>query len=254
MSLVQYLAQLIIPINLMAALLLVATLFFIIKRRKLALTIALIALGWAGFWSLPIASMWLGGHLENQYESVTAEHAPTADAIVVLGGHTASNRINWFDNSEDPPTRSRIQRGAELYHAGRAPYILVSGAALDRGTSEAQLMARHLRQNDVQDEAILLEEKSFTTKENALFSAELLKQHGFHRVLLVTSALHMPRSVAAFEKEGLEVIAAPLPPQVVPLDNSWRSLWHPSMRAMNASRSIIKEYAGLLVYWIRRWI
>ncbi len=254
MSLIQYLAQLIIPINLMAALLLIATLFFILKRRKLALSIAILGVGWALFWSLPIASMWLGGHLENQYDSVIAEQAPTADAIVVLGGHTANNRVNWFDTSENPPTRSRIERATELYHANRASAIVVSGAALDRGTSEAQLMARYLRHNHVDETDILLEENSFTTKENALFTAQLLKKKGLHRILLVTSALHMPRSVAAFEKEGIEVIAAPLPPQVIPLTASWRSLWQPSMRAMNASRSIIKEYAGLMVYWIRRWI
>ncbi len=254
MSLAHYLAQLIIPINLMAALFLFATLMLIIKRRKLALTIALIGFSWALFWSLPIASMWLGGHLENQYGYKNAEQMPTADAIVVLGGHTANNRTNWFESLDDAPTRTRIQRGLELYEAKRAPLIVVSGAALDRGTSEAQLMARYLRQQNVADDDILLEEHSFTTKENALFSADLLQSKNIERILLVTSALHMPRSMAAFEKEGLELIAAPVAPQITPLDTSWRSLWQPSMRAMNASRSIIKEYAGLLVYWVRRWI
>ena len=254
MSLAQYLAQLIIPINLMAALLLFATLLLFIKRRKLALTIALVAFSWALFWSLPIASMWLGGHLENQYDYRQAEHMPSADAIVVLGGHTANNRANWFESLDGAPTRTRIQRGLELYEAQRAPLIVVSGAALDRGTSEAQLMARYLRQHDVPEEAIMLEQNSFTTKENALFSAELLQSKNIERILLVTSALHMPRSMAAFEKEGLELIAAPVAPQITPLDSSWRSLWQPNMRAMNASRSIIKEYAGLFVYWVRRWI
>lgn len=253
MNLAQYLAQLIIPINLMVALLLLATLLLIIKRRKFALCFAAFGLGWALFWSLPISSMWLGGHLENQYDYLAAQHMPTADAIVVLGGHTANNKVNWFD-SNSSLTRSRIQRGAELYQAQRAPLILVSGAALDRGTSEAQLMARYLRQQHIDENAIALEEHSFTTKENAIFSAKILQEKGWHRILLVTSALHMPRAVAAFEKENLEVIAAPVAPQITPKDTNWLALWQPNLQVMNASRSIIKEYAGLFVYWIRSWI
>lgn len=253
MNLAQYLAQLIIPINLMVALLLLASLLLIIKRRKLALCFATFGLSWALFWSLPISSMWLGGHLESQYDYVAANYMPTADAIVVLGGHTANNKVNWFDSGPSP-TRSRIQRGAELYQAQRAPLILVSGAALDRGTSEAQLMARYLRQQHIDENAIVLEEHSFTTKENAIFSAKILQEKDWHRILLVTSALHMPRAVAAFEKENLEVIAAPVGPQITPNSSAWLDLWQPNMHVMNASRSIIKEYAGLFVYWVRNWI
>lgn len=254
MSIAQYLAQLIIPSNLMVALLLIATVLWIIKQRRIALFIALAGTGWALFWSLPVSSMWLGGHLENRYEYVQAEQMPNAQAIVVLGGHTANNRANWFEAFDPSTARSRIQRGAKLFDAQRAPLIVVSGAALDGGTSEAQVMARYLRQHGINDDHIVIEERSYTTKENALFSAELLHNLQVNRILLVTSALHMPRSVAAFEKEGLEVIAAPVAPQITPPKNDLGRLWKPSLQAMNASRSIIKEYAGLLVYWVRSWI
>ena len=254
MSLTPYLTQLLIPLNFLVAALLAATVFFVLRWRRLALASALCGLLWAGFWSIPITTIWVGGHLENQYTYKKASDTPTADAIVVLGGHTANNRHNWFEPLDQAQTTSRIQWGAELYQAKRAPIIMVSGAALDGGTSEAQVMARYLRQHQIADAHILIEEQSFTTKENALYSAQQLRSHQLHTVLLVTSALHMPRSMAAFRKEGLNVIPAPVAPQISLPQDSWTSLWRPNLEVMYASRSIIKEYAGLFVYWLRRWI
>lgn len=254
MSAANYLTQLVIPINFTIALLLVATILFLLKRRKPAISVILIAIAWALFWSLPVASIWLGGHLENRYVYQLANHVPKADAIVVLGGHTANSRQNWFEEYDPAKTTTRIQRGTRLYEAQRAPLILVSGAALDGGTSEAQTMARYLKNAGVPEKNIIIEESSYTTKENAIYSAEKLKAHQAQRVLLVTSALHMARAMASFQKEGVEVVAAPVAPQITRPNDSWLSIWKPSFQTLNASRSIIKEYVGLLVYWLRGWI
>ena len=63
----------------------------------------------------------------------------------------------------------------------------------------------------------------------------------------------MPRAMAAFAKQGVVAIAAPAPPQIVPPTDGSLSLWVPDQRTFDASRSIIKEYAGLFVYWLRGW-
>lgn len=254
MNAANYLTQLVIPINFAISLLLLSTILALLKRWKPAISIVLVAISWTVFWSLPIASIWLGGHLENRYAYETANHVSKADAIVVLGGHTANSRQNWFDEYDPNKTTTRIQRATHLYEAQRAPMILVSGAALDGGTSEAQTMANYLKNMGVPEQAIIIEEQSYTTQENAIYSAKKLQQLQAHRVLLVTSALHMSRAMASFKKEGVEVIAAPVAPQITKPNDSWLAIWKPSFQALNASRSIIKEYVGLLVYWIRGWI
>lgn len=254
MSVASYLTQLVIPINLAIVLLLIATVLLLFKRRRPAIMLIIAAGFWAGFWSLPAASIWLGGHLENRYSYYEAKHTPQADVIVVLGGHTANSRRNWFEPYDATKTTTRISHGAQLYAAQRAPRILVSGAALDGGRSEAQGMAQYLQKNGVPAQQILLEENSYTTQENAAYSAQILKNRQVHKVLLVTSALHMPRAVASFEKQGIEVIAAPVAPQITRPNDSWLAIWKPSYQSLNASRSIIKEYIGLLVYWLRGWI
>ena len=72
------------------------------------------------------------------------------------------------------------------------------------------------------------EDRSADTRENAAFSAEMLRPHGVRRVLLVTSAWHMPRAVAAFEAAGISVVAAPTGFRAPPPDAvvSYIPHWH----------------------------
>lgn len=254
MTLSSFLTNLVIPLNLCIALLLVGAVLFIVRRRKTAFFIAAAGLGWAVFWSLPASSLWAGGRLEQLYPHTMPLNLPPAQAIVVLGGSTANGRLNWFEAYNSATATSRVDTAATLYKAGRAPLIVLSGAALDGKLSEAQMMANELKQQDIPASAMLLETRSFTTHENALYTADELKRRHIDRILLVTSALHMPRAMAVFRKQGISAIASPSPPQIVVPNDPDFSFWQPSMRALEASRSIVKEYVGLLVYWIRGWI
>jgi uncharacterized SAM-binding protein YcdF (DUF218 family) len=254
MTLSSFLTNLVLPLNLCIALLVIAALFFIVRWRKLAFFIAATGVAWTLFWSLPASSLWAGGRLEQLYPYEQAANMPTAQAIVVLGGSTANNRLNWFEEYDSATTRSRVDTAATLYKAKRAPLVIVSGAALEGNVSEAQVMANTLAQQDVPADAVILESRSFTTYENAIYTAETLKQLQIREVLLVTSALHMPRAMAVFRKQGLSATAAPSAPQIVVPEEPGFSFWQPNARALAASRSIIKEYVGLLVYWLRGWV
>src|SRR3546814_16571844 len=114
-------------------------------------------------------------------------------------------------------------------------------------------MANALKQHDIPESAIIMESRSFTTHENAIYTAETLRQRHIQNILLVTSALHMPRAMAVFKKQGIAAIAAPLAPQIVVPDDPGFSFWQPAMRSLAASRSIVNDYVGLLVYWVRGW-
>jgi uncharacterized SAM-binding protein YcdF (DUF218 family) len=249
-----FLTNLIIPLNLCVTLLVIGAVFFILRFRKTAFVLAAAGLGWVLFWSLPASSLWAGGRLEQLYPHAMPTELPPAQAIVVLGGNTANNRLNWFEPYDSMTASSRVDTAALLYEAKRAPLIILSGAALEGKTSEAEVMAHALERRDIPDQALVLETRSFTTHENGIYTTAKLKQLHISRILLVTSALHMPRAVAVFKKQGITAIAAPSPPQiVVPADTRF-SFWLPDMRTFEASRSIIKEYVGLVIYWIRGWV
>lgn len=253
MSLSSFLAQLIIPLNLCLALLFAALLMRMLRCRRTANVLLVIGLVWGGMWSLPATSLWAGGWLEHRYPYQSPESLPQADAIVVLGGHTAGGRPNWFEDYDADKRITRSDTAAQVYHAGRAPLIVLSGALLDGSTSEAQTMAAALEHDKVPAQALILEERSQNTRENAVFTRQALGARQIGPVLLVTSALHMPRAMATFKRLGMDVIAAPSPPQIVPPQDPEFSPWMPNQRAFSAARSIIKEYAALVLYWVRGW-
>ena len=116
---------------------------------------------------------------------------------------------------------------------------------------------------DVPANAIWLEDKSQNTYENALFSAQILKSRGITRVILVTSAQHMPRSVALFEKQGIQVIPAPADFTITV--DSWQQLSEnnlagqiidllPNTSNLGLTSNALKEYLGWLAYRLRGWL
>lgn len=254
MTINSYLTNLIIPLNLCVTLVVLGLVLGLLRWRKTAGALIAAGLIWVFSWSLPATSLWLGGALEKRYPYLAPQTAPTADAIVVLGGNTANGRANWFLPYEKETAVVRVDVATDLYLAGRAPKVVLSGGALEGSVSEAQGMAHRMRQRGVPDSALVLENASRNTYENAALTEDTLRANHIDKVLLVTSALHMPRAMAAFSKQGVEVIAAPAPPQIVLPPGSGIAPWMPDTRTLDASRSIIKEYAGLLVYWLRGWV
>ena len=253
MTFSSYLTNLIIPFNLCMTLVVIGLVLGLFRLRKTGGALIVAGLLWALAWSLPVTSVWLGGALESRYPHLSPEQSPTADAIVVLGGNTATAA----------PTGSclmkRQGRGADRHRRPALPgrpraQVLLSGGALEGDVSEARGMAHAIRQQGVPETALILENSSRTTYENAAMTEDQLKARGIGKILLVTSALHMPRAMAAFAKRGVVAIAAPAPPQIVPPTDGSLSLWVPDQRTFDASRSIIKEYAGLFVYWLRGWV
>ncbi|CAM4401756.1 DUF218 domain-containing protein [Bordetella tumbae] len=254
MTFTNYLANLIIPQNLCVTFVVLGLVLGLFRFRKTGAALAVAGIIWLTAWSLPATSIWLGGSLEARYPHLPAAELPVADAIVVLGGNTANGRANWFLPYDKDTAIVRVDTATNLYKAGRAPKVVLSGGALEGDISEARGMAYTMKQQGVPESALVLENASRTTYENATQTEEELKEHGFKRILLVTSALHMPRAMAAFSKQGVSAIPASTPPQIfLPPDGSVTP-WLPHMRTLDASRSIIKEYAGLLVYWLRGWV
>lgn len=254
MNLSNLLANLIIPLNLCIALIVAGSLLYVFRLRKTAVAVVIFAGFWGVFWSLPASSLWAGGRLEQYYAYQPPEAYPKADVIIVLGGHTAGGRPNWFGPYTKETAITRSDTAAQLYLAGRAPFVIVSGAALDGGIPEAKVMAANLKQDGVPESAIIAEERSLTTRENGVFTRDIMQTLGFNNALLVTSALHMPRSMGVFRELGIDVIAAPSRPQIVVPEGSDFDFWLPDQRTFEAARSIIKEYAGILVYWLRGWV
>lgn len=251
-----FLVLMIVPLNLALFLLGLGIVFYLFRIRRFALLLILLGALWLGAWSLPITSIKVGSFLEEQYAVSSVDELPNADAIVVLGGNTGGNRRNWFAAEIDSGSaHRRVDTAKALYQAGKAPKIIVSGGANEGDISEARGMEFALRNLGVPADAIIREDFSRTTRENALFTQRTMASHQIHSLLVVTSALHMPRAMGVFNHLGISAVAAPNPPQIVlPKDDPDFNPFLPNLRALAASRSIIKEYLGYWVYRFRGWI
>lgn len=98
-------------------------------------------------------------------------------------------------------TDARAHEAINLYKQGWAPTIIFSGAAEDKqGTSNAAAMANMALSNHVPSSAILLDENSVNTADNASQVRPIVQQHGFKRIILVTSPYHQRRASIEFNR------------------------------------------------------
>jgi len=183
------------------------------------------------------------------YPPVTEQHVNDyqGQAIVILSGGIVDFAPEWGRTVSGSQTVVRLRYGANLNRLYGLPILLSGGSVTGEGRAEAQVMAQDLKDSFEMD-AEWLETESQNTWENAQFSAKLLEAQGIKRVVLVTSAWHMRRAVAAFEYFGLEVLPAPTG-FLHPMQASFGARWLPSMGSLSGARLGLHECLGLLYYW-----
>jgi uncharacterized SAM-binding protein YcdF (DUF218 family) len=220
------------------------------RLRRVGTALVALALSWLCFWSLPAVSDALAQHVEAPYPPLRAEALPKAQAIVVLGGgmEPASPGYPYANLNL---AADRVWHAARVFKAGRAPLIVASGGSDPTVTpvSEAQAMTGLLADLGVPRSAILEEGRSRNTRENAEFTAQLLAARKVHTILLVTSALHMRRSVAEFERVGFQVL--PAATDHTQPNASGLQAWLPKADALDQSGRAMKEIVGEWVVRVR---
>ena len=195
--------------------------------------------------SSPAVASWLEHALTGAMRPLATMDYPRVAAIVVLGGEKESTG-DAVDADAPDSSMTRLGTGRALLRARRAPVILLSG-----GKGEAERMESRLLAQGVPPARILTETRSHDTRENARYSAPILRRLGAQRILLVTSSMHMRRAAGSFRKLGFDVIAAPSP------DWARRELhgdfWQVRERALKRSGECLHELLGLWVYEGMGW-
>ena len=239
------------------------------ERRRLALGFVGGGVLWLWLCSTPMMYRWVGLRLEREWPVVLAEDAPKADAIVILGGGMGVN-TNVCQYAEMWSAADRVWHAARLWKAGKAPIVITSG------TGDRESTVPLLRDLGVPEAVIVVEDKARNTEENAKFvegvllagsvgveSGELEEfNSSTHpprnsstsrpKVLLVTSAWHMRRSVLMFKKyaPNLEIIPAATDYEALVRTGKgfgWGDLL-PSADCLAANSYCVKEYIGYLGY------
>ncbi len=246
----QFLKQLILPPVSWLLLLLVVLLFW---RRRWARKLFFAAFCLIIVLHSGIVSYGLRYPLESRYTPlIDPAQAEPYDAIVVLtGGSIPASGLIPFPTLDVAMFR-RLDEAWRLYRIRPKP-IVVSGGHVNPFTpaaNETQIARDYLIRWGVPPTDVLGEDRSRDTFESAVEVQELLKQKGWRRYLLVTSAAHMQRSMLAFTARAPEPIPAPgdfslSELQLTPLD------FFPTLGAARSIAESLHEYIGLANYYWR---
>lgn len=180
------------------------------------------------------------------------EDAPAPDGIIVLGGSVDENlsglrgRVTLADAAERLTAPIALKR-----QYPKARLVFTGGTASLRGSAytEAGTVKKFWEEVGLDQGDILYEDKSRNTFENAVFTRDLVKPKPGERWLLVTSAMHMPRSVGIFRKAGFDVVAFPVDYRTAGAMGGWSLPRHAS-KSFVLAEFAAHEWAGLLVYWL----
>lgn len=258
----KYLPLFVYPLGL-SCLLLIAILFLRrFQRWQMRIAAVVLALLWLG--GNQLVTMGLIRSLEWQH--LPSNEIPHGDVIVVLGGATRGQSYPR-PTHEVNEAGDRLLYAAWLYHQGAAPKILVSGGSAEwvgpNLGPETEAMAYFMSILGVPQNALMLETQSRNTYENAVETFKLLEGQDIERIILVTSAMHMPRSVKIFSKFGCEIVPAPTDFHLTQADWEFYTRPNPATQFRNLlpradnlhhTTEALKEYIGILVYGLRGWL
>ncbi|MHC4709953.1 MAG: YdcF family protein [Planctomycetota bacterium] len=244
------------PLSAALVIVVVLLLLWMLTRRGafLVASVVIIALLW--LLATPWMSRTLQSLLESEASELPAQALPKADAIVVLGG-VLSPPVLPESDANLSAAADRLVYAARLYTLGKAPVILVSGGhGGTAGAMKAESVhaAALLTEWGVPASAVFTETESINTYENAVYSKLMLDQHGLKRVLLVTSAVHMPRALATFKSAGIDAIPAATDFVTALPAPSGLDAWIANPASLDSSTQALKEYVGWIVYRQRGWI
>jgi len=175
---------------------------------------------------------------------------------ILMGGS-----MRHFDEKNQRPVYStsvdRLMQTIALYKEGKIEKILLTGGSgyvFLQDQKESFFIAKVLKQSGIPDSSIIIEDESRNTYENAIFTRDILKHKNIEgRLLLITSAFHMRRSLACFKKAGLNIDAFPVdsktryftltPDSFLP-EPYYFTLWD----------QLIHEWVGMIAYKISGYI
>ncbi|PVX40464.1 uncharacterized SAM-binding protein YcdF (DUF218 family) [Pasteurella langaaensis DSM 22999] len=228
------------PFNILI-LLVLAFLLFLFRYKKLAFLTALFSMAILYVCSIPYTAQKLSDSLVKE-DNLSINDYRQAQAIVVLGGGLRDSKELYCNITVPGLVLERMRYAAYLHKETELP-ILISGAS-PNGNSEAKVMGQEFFTFfGVQPK--WLEERSTNTKENALYTKEMLEREGITRIILVTNQWHMQRAKMLFEKQGFTVYPASVGNGITPSTYALNYMhFIPQAGALNANMQLLKEWIG----------
>jgi uncharacterized SAM-binding protein YcdF (DUF218 family) len=220
------------------------------RRRRICGAAGLLVLFVAS--SPPIAN-WFLWQLEHSARP-TFRPDVTYDAVILLGGvveeqaTASSGQPSYNDNVE------RVVMTHKLLKDGNARVAIISGASSSPAFAaygDSVVLAHQLEDWGIAKERIIGEDKAVNTRENALFTKKIARDRGLSRVLVVTSAFHMPRAAECFAAVDMDVDTLSVDYRADPPGYPGLGKFLPRAHSLGITASVVRELFGRLVYRVQ---
>jgi uncharacterized SAM-binding protein YcdF (DUF218 family) len=246
--------QLIDPLALLWLGLIGLGILFIVKQQRLSgfFTLLLSVVLW-GMEVSQVPALLLAGS-EQQYAGSHLNVKPREQPIVVLGGVGVASREEITGTDFESAT-DRLFMGLHLARE-KVGTVLVLGGGMSPESgekSDGEIQAEWVRSWKLTSMDVEALPASRNTREEATHTAALAKERKWERVILVTSAWHMKRAAATFQKAGLEVDPIACDFQGMTALNS-RRYWVPQAESLVHLKLWLRETVGYAWYRVRGWV
>ena len=201
--------------------------------------------------SMPSVSNKLVNILENDFQLTAIEKVEKAGAVVVLSGMVKAVQgtdgliFEWGEASD------RIFAGIELIKANKAPTLILTRGLLpwSVGIPEGEFLSLEAQRRGINELNIKLTKAVENTEQEAAAIKELL-EGSTNKIILVTSAFHMPRAIKVFRAKGIDVIPYAVDfryslSKATPMD------YLPDADALKDTSFFVREMIGRLYYSIK---
>jgi len=184
--------------------------------------------------------------LEDHFPQPDLDQLGTVTGIIVLGGAESPALTSTRDTVTVKDTGGRLTTGLALAQRFPEAVVLLTAGYRDKGLTQAEVAGRFFMEAGINPHRLILETESHNTFENAVLSKKLVDPEPSENWLLVTSAFHMPRSMAVFNAADWTVIPFPTDYRSLPDGElNWR--FDVASRLREADLAL-HEWIGLVAY------
>jgi uncharacterized SAM-binding protein YcdF (DUF218 family) len=208
--------------------------------------------------SSQVVADWIAaGLIQNHRSIASVAEARGATTVVVLSVGSTSYSVGGQEVPElGKDTAFNVLEAARVCRLLGHPWVVASGGGRPQEkprTPDSEMMRESLVKLGVPADHILLESKSSNTREQAVFTAEILRRRGINVFVLITAPEHMSRAAGAFAALGFTVVPSVSAFRAPGPESLWERL-RPSRSALVQSDWAVYEYVARAYYWLQGWL
>lgn len=188
-------------------------------------------------------------NLEKKYPIASEETIKKSEIYVLLCGGIITDTIEG--NVPLKSAVARIMKTAQLYNQNPKKIYISGGSPLQNKESESSVYKRELVLLGIPEEDIIIEEGSRNTAENGKYTRNMMKREGIKSALVITSAIHLPRSMEVFSSDE-DLKFYPAPCDFIAHQTKQNNLAYiPQFKVLKDLYAAFWEYIGMVYYKIR---